>query len=138
MLGKLKRSWRQLKAGRPGARFQLEYEAQQKSRRPAWVRPVWVAVGTALLAVGLVALPAPGPGILVIAFGAAIIARESRVAARVLDWIEPRLRAVWTWAGNVWRVAPLPVNVLLALLVMALAVAVGWLASLYILQHWFG
>ena len=138
MFDKLRRYWRQLKAGRPGKRFQVQYEAQQKSRRPAWARPVWIAGGTVLIAVGVVALPAPGPGILVIAFGAALIARESRIAARVLDWIELRLREVWTWAGNAWEMAPWPVKTLATLFGMALAVGFGWLGAVYVLQHWFG
>lgn len=138
MFDKHKRSWRQLKAGRPGTRFQSHQEAQQKSNRPAWVRPVRIAAGTVMLAVGLVALPAPGPGILVIALGAAVIAGESRLAARALDWGECRLREAWTWAGNAWETAPWPVKLLTALLGTALAIAVGWLTAVYILRHWFG
>ena len=59
MLEGIKRSWRQLKAGEPGHRFQSQYEAQKKSRRPGWVRPVWLAAGTVIMAVGVVALAYP-------------------------------------------------------------------------------
>lgn len=137
MFDMLKRSWRQLRSGRPGQRFQSHYEANQRSRRPAWVRPVWIAAGTAVMAFGVVALPAPGPGILVLALGAAMIARESRIAARILDWIELRLHGAWAWAQSAWTRAPLPVKLLTVLFGMALAVGFGWVATVYILQRWY-
>jgi hypothetical protein len=48
--------------------------------------------GTALIAVGLVMLVAPGPGILVVAIGGALLAEESLLAARALDWLEVKIR----------------------------------------------
>lgn len=132
MFAKLKREWRQLKAGKPGHRFQAQYKAQQSSRRPAWVRPIWIAAGTALMALGVVALPAPGPGFLIIGLGGAMVARESRAAARILDWIELRLREAWAWAKDAWSEAPLPVKILAVTFGAALAVAIGWLGAIYI------
>ena len=137
MFDGFKRSWRLLKRSQPGLRFQEQYEAQQRSRRPAWARPVWIAAGTAIMAIGVVALPAPGPGILVIALGAAMFARESRTAARVLDWIELRLHAAWTWARRLWERARWPARAIIVLFGMALALAFGWMASKYVLEHWF-
>ncbi len=137
MFRSIKREWRQLKSGKPGKRFQSQYAAQQKSHRPGWMRPLWIAGGTSLMAVGVVALPAPGPGILVIALGGALIARESLVAARILDWTELRLREAAVWAKNAWAMAPWPVKLLTILFGMAIAVAIGWLAAVYILRHFF-
>ena len=137
MFRSIKREWRQLKGGKPGKRFQAQYAAQQKSRRPAWMRPLWIAGGTALMAIGVVALPAPGPGFLVIGLGAALVARESLFAARILDWIELRLREAAAWAKNAWAMAPWPVKLLTILFGMAIAVAVGWLAAVYILRTFF-
>lgn len=137
MFDKIKRAWRKLKSGRPGHRFQDQYQAQQKSRRPAWSRPVWIAAGTVVMAGGVVALPAPGPGILVLALGAAMIARESRIAAKTLDWIELRLREAWNWAKNAWEAAPLPVKILTVVFGAAIAVAIGWAVAVYVLEHWF-
>ena len=89
------------------------------------------------MAIGAVALPAPGPGILVLALGAGMIARESRVAARVLDWIELRLHGAWAWARVAWATAPLPVKLLTVLFGMAIAVGLGFVASVYVLQRWY-
>ena len=89
------------------------------------------------MAIGAVALPAPGPGILVLALGAGMIARESRVAARALDWIELRLHGAWAWVRSAWARAPLPVKLLTVLFGMAIAVGLGFVASVYVLQRWY-
>jgi uncharacterized protein (TIGR02611 family) len=90
----LKDSWRRLKQGKPGHRFQAQYQAHQSSRRSRWSKPVAFGLGALILAVGIVALPAPGPGTIVLAIGAALIARESEWTARSLDWLEVRARSI--------------------------------------------
>ena len=90
----LKDSWRRLKEAKPGQRFQTQYRAHQASRRSRWSKPIAFGLGAVILLVGLVALPAPGPGTIVLALGAALIARESEWMARSLDWIEIRARTL--------------------------------------------
>jgi hypothetical protein len=51
-----------------------------------------IVAGTLLLAVGLVMLVAPGPGILVVVLGGALLAEESQLIARFLDWAEVGIR----------------------------------------------
>jgi putative transmembrane protein PGPGW len=51
-----------------------------------------IVAGTLLLAVGLVMLVAPGPGILVVVVGGALVAEESLCMARFLDWAEAGIR----------------------------------------------
>jgi hypothetical protein len=41
---------------------------------------------------GFILLFVPGPGLLLIAVGAALLARESLAVARALDWLEVRGR----------------------------------------------
>jgi hypothetical protein len=41
---------------------------------------------------GLVLLPLPGPGLLVITAGVLLMAEESHAAARALDWLEVKAR----------------------------------------------
>jgi hypothetical protein len=50
--------------------------------------------GTAIAArlAGVVLLPLPGPGLLVIAAGVLLMAEESHVTARALDWLEIQAR----------------------------------------------
>jgi hypothetical protein len=95
MLAKLKRSWRELAHGRPGHRFR-DYQQARRGGRPAWRRIVSIVAGVLLVLVGIVALPAPGPGTLVIVLGAALLAREFPRVASFMDGLERFLRRAWT------------------------------------------
>ena len=88
----LKKEWRQFKSAKPGTRFTRQYESNQEERKHKWTRPAMIALGALIILVGIVALPAPGPGMLVIAAGAALLARESRWIAERLDAAEVSLR----------------------------------------------
>jgi uncharacterized protein (TIGR02611 family) len=89
-----RKAWRRFKAGEPGSRFRRQFEANQKARKSQWARPAIVALGVLVILLGLVALPAPGPGTLVIAAGAGLIAREFLWMARLLDSAEVLIRRV--------------------------------------------
>jgi hypothetical protein len=95
MFDGLKRRWRRLKAGEPGARFQRQYRENRETRKSALQRWGSVAAGVGLILVGVVGLVVPGPGILFIAAGGAVLARESLAVARTLDWVEVRGRRLW-------------------------------------------
>jgi len=58
-----------------------------------------VGSGLLLLGLGLVMLVLPGPGLFTGLVGAALIAGESLIVARWLDWLD--LRAARAWAR--WR-----------------------------------
>lgn len=94
MIEGLKRDWHRLRTGKPGDRFQGSQRAHAEARHGKWARFVSLGGGALLIAVGIVALPAPGPGWLIIGLGAALIARESAMVARALDAIEVKLRKV--------------------------------------------
>ncbi len=81
-----------------GQRFRAHYERMRT--RPGIVRAVLaVGAGLILLALGVIMLVTPGPGLIVAAIGAALIAGESLFAARILDRIDAF--ATRTWAR--WR-----------------------------------
>ena len=82
-----------------GTRFRAHYE--RVKARPSVMRTLLgVGLGLLLLAVGLVLLVLPGPGILVATIGAALIAGESLTIARILDWLDVRVTALWKrWHG---------------------------------------
>ena len=79
-------------SGEPGRRFQDLFERHRRSGSSAVVRVLLLLAGTLLLAAGVFFLFAPGPGVLVLLFGAELIARQSAAAARVLDRFEVRIR----------------------------------------------
>ena len=98
MFEDLKGEWSQLRKGRPGSRFQEQYDRNRRERSTAVGRALRIAVGLLLFPVGVFFLAVPGPGLLVIAVGAVMIAREFRSAARALDAIEVRGRRAVGWA----------------------------------------
>ena len=69
---------------------------------PTWLRrPVVTLVGVVLIAVGIVLLVLPGPGLLVMAVGLAVLATEYPAAQRLLDRIKSSVpvsaaRSRWT------------------------------------------
>jgi uncharacterized protein (TIGR02611 family) len=69
---------------------------------PTWLRrPIVTLVGVTLIAVGVVLLVLPGPGLLVMALGLAVLATEYPAAQRLLDRIKGSVpvaaaRAQWT------------------------------------------
>jgi uncharacterized protein (TIGR02611 family) len=52
-----------------------------------------------VIVVGIVLLPLPGPGWLVIFLGLGIWATEYAWAARLLGWVRARVSEWWTWIG---------------------------------------
>jgi uncharacterized protein (TIGR02611 family) len=85
--------------------------------------------GAAVIALGVVLLPLPGPGWLVIFLGLGIWASEFRWAARLLRWVRARVLA---WTRWLTRRAPLTQ----ALIGLGLVVVVaGVLATSYVLLY---
>ena len=102
MFKEIRLSWRLLESGKPGARFERYYLRHQDGRSPAR-RVVSVVIGLVIIAAGVILLPAPGPGTLVVALGTAFLARESLRVARGLDLLEPRLRKALAAAKRRWE-----------------------------------
>lgn len=78
--------------------------------------------GAAVIALGIVLLPLPGPGWLVIFVGLGIWASEFRWAARLLRWVRGRVRAWTRWMG---RRAPFTRVLVTLVLLVAVAAGVG-------------
>lgn len=79
---------------------------------PKWVsRWVWQLIilvsGGVTILVGIVLLPAPGPGSLVIYAGIGILATEFIWARQVFHWIRDKARQlilrIRVWVKQVWR-----------------------------------
>lgn len=102
MWKQLKQAWAELKKSRPGKRFQ-DLHDRRKSKRKAWQAPLLLALGAVLTIAGVIMLVIPGPGLLFIFAGLAVIARESRWVAQALDGLELWLQPLIERSVGVWR-----------------------------------
>ena len=89
-------------------------------------RLVVAALGLAVVALGLVLVPFPGPGWLIVIAGLALLGTEFDSARRLLRFTQRRLR-VWTqWLGR----QPLPIRLLVGLAALAATAVVAYGALL--------
>lgn len=95
MLEALKREWRAFRSQRAGTRFQRIHRrrAGQPSSR-LWRAAVMLA-GSVLIVIGLVMILLPGPGLLTMLAGVALIAGESLTVARLFDRANLALERRW-------------------------------------------
>jgi uncharacterized protein (TIGR02611 family) len=61
-----------------------------------------MVIGTLLAIVGVVLLPLPGPGMLVVAAGLVLVARESATAARMLDFADKHIHRFIQFLRRKW------------------------------------
>lgn len=78
------------------------------------------------MAGGVVAVPGPGPGWLIILLGLAMVAGESLVLARLLDRGEVRLRSLAGRVAGSWTTSPALVKVSIVVAILAGATASGY------------
>lgn len=95
MFDTLKANWQTLRESPPGFRFRRYHEARSNTSRHPLKRPLLLMAGVGLVVIGLILMPAPGPGTLVVLAGACILAGESRGVAVMLDRTEARLQHWW-------------------------------------------
>jgi phage shock protein PspC (stress-responsive transcriptional regulator) len=123
MIQKARENWRRFKQSEPGHRFQ-DHHRHHQSRigRRSYLRGFFGIVGGLLVVVGgLIAVPGPGPGWLVILLGLGIIAGESLSFARSFDRAEVKLRGLVRRVGDLWRISPTAVRILIVLAILACA-----------------
>ena len=104
MLDTLKQHWHEFAAPAPGQRFEEHFNRRQR-HRPSALHKKILAIGGGILTMGagLFFLLAPGPGILILLLGATLVAQESLWAARLMDWLDLRLRPLVDWAWTRWH-----------------------------------
>ncbi len=126
MFKQARRRWRLLENAKPGDRFERTYRSQQEGRSPLR-KVVSIVIAFAIVVAGIILLPAPGPGMLVVALGLGLLAREFLIVARVLDWLEPKLRNAVAAGRRLWaRSSPLGrAALVLAAVVIAGGAALG-------------
>ncbi|OLR95064.1 TIGR02611 family protein [Actinokineospora bangkokensis] len=112
--------------------------------RPDWVdrnattRTVWRVgvgvVGTAVLVLGIVLIPYPGPGWLVVFAGLAILAIEFPWAQRVLTFAKSKYDAWTAWLGR----QPWPIRLAVLAATGLIVLATLWLLNVFsLVGGWF-
>lgn len=92
---RLRQRWTELKASKPGKRFQDAYHRQKeadkgRSAAARWLRPILALLS---FAIGVVLAFIPGPAVVFFALTATLLATQSLPVARALDRTEVWLRA---------------------------------------------
>ena len=118
MRERIRTAWESFRGCAPGTRCQERYwRRREAGGRSGATRRVFG--GLAVVALGVVLIPLPGPGGLVILFGLALIGGEVLPLARFLDGAE-------VWARAVWAVTPGPAKKAVHVLLLA-----GFVLALY-------
>lgn len=96
------------------------------------------AVGLAIFAVGIVAIPYPGPGWAIVFIGLGVLATEFDWARRLLAYAKERYETVMTWFHRQGRFVQILGGVVTALIVAAtlwLLGALDWSAEVVGIDH---
>ena len=95
--------WKAFAASPPGQRFKDRYHRKRDAVRPTWKKLVSPVLGILIAVLGLILLPAPGPGIPVVLFGLAWLAESFLWMARFLDLCEPPIRSIANMCLRWWK-----------------------------------
>lgn len=133
MMQRLGERWQEFRRSRPGRRFQELHDRQEADGggQPGWRKVLIVLLGGALVAGGLFLLPLPGPGMLIIVLGLALLSVVVPQLAPILDrgelWSRAASRRALAW----WGRTSLPVRLLIGVM-LAAVVGVGG----YLMYRW--
>lgn len=131
---RLKGNFRCIKEGEPGCRFLgcYKYKQQMRGRFGKVSKTLDIVLGIAVIVVGLVMMPAPGPGWPIIAVGLALLAGEFESVARWLDRGELSARMFVRRVKRTWMTASVAVKSGLALVLASAAGALGYATYLIV------
>jgi uncharacterized protein (TIGR02611 family) len=90
-------------------------------------------IGLAVFAVGIIAIPYPGPGWAIVFIGLGILASEFEWAHRLLSYARRRYDAVMSWFGRqgLWvKALGVALTTVVVLATLWLFGALGWVAAL--------
>lgn len=136
VLAEAKQEWRRFRRDEPGTRFEKHRERMQ--HKPRSHAAIMVGIGIVLIAGGVVLLFIPGPGLLFIVFGLALVASHSERLSRVLDRSEPAVRRFGRRTRSRWRALPGYAKLGLLLALAAVVAVAGVFAWRLVAAHLLG
>jgi hypothetical protein len=125
---KVKESSRRFKESKPGLRFQDHYHDRQQSNSGRYrlrVRIFCVFGGSLIVVGGIIAVPGPGPGWLIILLGSWMLAGELLFFARFIDRVEVNLRRLARRVVGIWTTSSALVKGLITLITLIILVCVA-------------
>jgi hypothetical protein len=125
MLEGVRQEWHCFRDAEPGTRFLSHHRRAHRSQNKAKAL-LRIGFGALLFAAGIVMLFIPGPGLLGMLFGVALIAGESKRLASVLDRGEMRARRAWKRTSQAMKISLLASGSVIAVAV-TLFMAWRWL-----------
>lgn len=130
MFKSLQKTWHHFRDAEPGKRFLLHYRRHQAGSRSKLATAGYLALGVVMVAAGVLGLIIPGPGLLGIALGFAVLAQESEKASKALDrlelWIRHQVAAFRKWWGKASLLSRILVTAVGCIIGFAGAAAVGY------------
>lgn len=128
---RMRREWQAFRRDPPGHRF-CNHLKRMREAGSGKLRALSVGLGVLLLAGGVVLLFIPGPGLIIIVFGLALLAGESRWLARHLDRAEPHVRRWHAALRRWWGRRGWPARIALIALGLALGAGALFLGYLWL------
>lgn len=130
MFKSLQKTWHHFRDAESGTRFLLHYRRHQAGSRSKFATIGYLVLGALLVVAGVIGLIVPGPGLLGIALGFAVLAQESEKASKALDrlelWIRKEVAAFKRWWGRASLPARFLVTTVACVFGFAGAAAVGY------------
>jgi hypothetical protein len=103
MFTEIKQHWIQFRKYPVGERFERYYGSRHNVERGPVKKVFLISTGILIMTAGIIFLAIPGPGLLVMLLGAALIARESLFVSRLFDRLEPHLWKFARWCRKTWQ-----------------------------------
>jgi uncharacterized protein (TIGR02611 family) len=135
MIQEFKKQWQQFKDAEPGHRFQDRYDRHKKEAHDSGIngKMFTIVLGLIVTIVGLVLIPAPGPGTIIFFLGLSLLGSEFLPLAKFLDKAELRLRP-WVEkarplvekAQNLWKRTSLAVKGAVGFVAFACAACIAY------------
>jgi len=125
---RVKESSRCFKESKPGHRFQDHYHDHQRSSSGRYRFQVILCIfgGSLVVVGGVIAVPGPGPGWLIILLGLWMLAGELLFFARSMDKVEVKLRSLARGVVGIWTISPALVKGLITLTVLVCVALSGY------------
>ncbi len=126
--GKAKEASRRFKESKPGHRFQDRYHHRQQGSSGRFnPRAIFGIVGGILVVLGgVIAVPGPGPGWLIILLGLWILAGELLFFARSMDKVEVKLRRLARRVAGIWTISSALLKGLITMTILVCVTALGY------------